>query len=456
MKEKSHEIDMCSCPLFSGILLFVIPLMFSNILQLFFNAADVIVVGRFVGKESLAAVGSTTSIVFLMINLFIGFSIGTNVITARYIGEKNNDAIYRSIHTSVAISITSGLILAFVGVLLARKILIWMGSPGDVIDKAEIYLKIYFCGMPVIMLYNFSAAVLRAFGDTKRPLYYLTLAGIINVILNLFFVIYLNMDTAGVALATVISQFVSAILTVRCLAKLEEKYRLRIKKIRFYKTELLNIMKVGLPAGLQNVMFSISNVIIQSSINSFGSSVIAASAASASIENFTYTAMNSFQFASMSFVSQNFGAKNFIRAKKAIFTCAFLVIAVGLVMGFSTIFFGKSILSIYSNQQDVIEIALERLKIMCPFYFTCGLMDTFAGGTRSLGYSFMAMVVALVFICGLRIVWIYTIFIKIHTLTMLFASYPISWIAGMAFQLLCLVIVFKKVKRATLQNAEKC
>lgn len=452
MKKKSHEIDMCSCPLVSGILFFVIPLMCSNVLQLLFNAADVIVVGRFVGKESLAAVGSTTPIVSLMVNLFIGLSIGTNVITARYIGEKNDAAVKRSIHTSVALSIASGVVLAVLGVLLARKILMFMGSPVDVIDKAAIYLKIYFLGMPVIMLYNFSSAVLRAFGDTKRPLYYLTLAGAINVVLNLFFVIVLNMDTAGVALATVISQVVSSGLTVRCLIKLDEKYRLNIKKLRFYKTELHNIVKIGVPAGLQNIMFSISNIIIQSSINSFGSSVIAASAASASVENFTYMSMNSFQFASMSFVGQNFGARNFERAKKVVFVCAALVTAVGMILGFATIFFGRNILSIYSTQQDVIQIALDRLKIMCSLYFFCGLMDTFAGGSRALGYSFMAMIVSLIFICGLRIVWIYTIFMKFHTLKMLFVSYPISWAAGMAFQLLCLIIVFRKVKKETLKN----
>jgi len=440
---------MCTCNLVSGILTFSVPLMCSNALQLLFNAADVIVVGRFVGKESLAAVGSTSSIVLLMINLFIGLSVGTNVMTARYVGEKNPDAVKRAIHTSVALSLVSGIWLAFIGLLLARKMLMWMGSPADVIDKAAIYLKIYFCGMPVIMLYNFTSAVLRAFGDTKRPLYYLSLAGAINVALNLYFVIVFHMDTAGVALATVLSQFVSAGLTLRALTRLDEKYRLDIKKIRFHKKELLNIVKVGVPAGLQNTMFSISNVIIQTAINGFGSSVIAASAASGTIENFTYTAMNAFQFASMSFVSQNFGAKNFDRIKKIIRTCVVLVTIIGLAIGFTSILFGRQLLSVFSTQADVVDIALLKLKIICSLYFFCGIMEVFSGGTRALGYSFVAMAAALLCVCGLRVVWIYTVFQKSHTLVALYSAYPASYFAALVLQAVCFVIVFKKVYKAT-------
>lgn len=308
--KKSYEIDMCNGPLLGKLLLFALPLMLSGILQLLFNAADIIVVGRFTGSHALAAVGSTSSLINLLVNLFIGFSIGANVLTAQYYGAKDQKNIHQTIHTSILISLIGGIILIAVGVLLARPLLELMATPEDVLDQATLYMKIYFCGMPATMVYNFGAAILRAIGDTRRPLYFLFTAGVLNVFLNLFFVIVFHMGVAGVALATIISQTLSAILVVRCLTNLDGICRLYLKQLKIYPEKLLRIVQIGLPAGLQGAVFSISNVLIQSSVNSFGSIAMAGNTAASNLEGFVYTSMNAVYQTALSFTSQNMGPAN--------------------------------------------------------------------------------------------------------------------------------------------------
>ena len=362
--KKSYEIDMVNGPILGKILVYSIPLMLSGILQLLFNAADVIVVGRYAGSQSLAAVGSTSALINLLVNVFIGLSVGVNVMVARYYGARRETAVNETIHTAVALSLVSGLFLVVIGLLLARPLLELMGTPDDVLGKAALYMRIYFAGMPVTMLYNFGAAVLRAVGDTRRPLYFLTFAGIVNVVLNLFFVIALNMDVAGVALATVISQCISAGLVVRCLMKSEGCLKLHIKKLRIRRLLLIKIMRIGLPAGLQGAVFSVSNVLIQSSVNSFGSVVMAGNTASSNIEGFIYNAMNAVYQTNLSFTSQNFGAKKYGRINKIMVTCIAVVAAVGISLGMAAFAAGDFLLGIYSSDAEVLKYGMIRLSII--------------------------------------------------------------------------------------------
>lgn len=441
---KSYEMDMCHGPLFHKILVFALPLMLSNVLQLLFNAADTIVVGRFAGSTALAAVGSTGSLINLLINLFVGFSIGSNVLVARFYGAKSDQEVEETVHTAIMLSLISGVVLLVVGVTLTRQILVWMGSPEDVIDQSSLYLKIYFLGMPVNLLYNFGSSILRAIGDTKRPLFYLSAAGVINVILNLFFVIVLHMGVAGVALATIISQAISAGLIVRCLMRMEGCCHLDIHKLRIVKNKAVRIAKIGLPAGLQGVVFSLSNVLIQSSINSFGSIAMAGNTAAMNIENFIYIAMNTFHQTAMNFSSQNFGAGEQKRIHRVVFICLGLVIGVGLVMGFAAYLGGNFLLSIYSSDGEVITYGLNRMRIICTTYFICGIMDTMVGALRGVGYSFVPMVVSLLGACGLRIVWICTVFQWSRELNTLYISYPVSWLITACVHIICYIIVRKK------------
>ena len=329
MKAKSYEIDMCNGPLTGKLLRFAIPLMFSGILQLLFNAADIIVAGRFAGHQALAAVGSTSSLINLLVNVFIGLSVGTNVLCANYIGAKQEKAVSETVHTSVLLSLICGVILIFIGVLLARPLLTLMGTPEDVLNQATLYMRIYFVGMPATMLYNFGAAILRAVGDTKRPLYFLFASGVVNVILNLIFVIVFHLGVAGVAIATVISQCISALLVLRCLIHEEGMYRLHLNKLKIHKNRLILMIRIGLPAGMQGAIFSISNVLIQSSVNSFGSVAMAGNTAASNIEGFIYTAMNAFHQTSISFTSQNYGAGKKKRITRILIQCEILVFIVG-------------------------------------------------------------------------------------------------------------------------------
>ena len=427
-KGQGYQIDMIHGPLAGKLLVFAIPLMLSSILQLLFNAADVIVVGRWSGKEALAAVGSNTSLINLMVNLFVGFSVGTNVVVARDLGAGREEDVRDSVHTSIALSLVSGVVLMGLGLLLSRQMLELMGSPEDVIGLAAVYLRIYFCGMPGNMLYNFGAAILRAQGDTKRPLYFLTAAGIINVILNLVFVIVFHMDVAGVALATIISQYVSAILVLLTLMRDKGPLRVYLRALRLDMKVVRRILQVGLPAGFQGMVFSISNVVIQSSINSFGSTVVAGSAASSNIEGFVYAGMNAFYQTALTFTSQNYGACECKRVDRIMGLCLLYSGLIGLVLGNLAYLFGYPLGSIYApGQEEVIAQAVDRLSICCTTYFLCGLMDTQVGVLRGIGYSVVPMIVSLVGSCALRLLWVATIFQLNRTPEMLYLSYPVSW-----------------------------
>ena len=445
MAKKSYEIDMCNGPLWGKILLFSIPLMLSGILQLLFNSADIIVVGRYVGNEALAAVGSTSSLINLLTNVFIGLSVGSNVLIARNFGAKQEKEVNETVHTSILLSLISGTILCLMGIILAKPLLTLMGTPDDVLNQAALYMKIYFAGMPVIMLYNFGSSILRAIGDTKRPLYFLAIAGLVNVVLNLCFVIILKMNVAGVALATVISQCISALLIIRCLMKQENSCRLQLNKLHLHKDKVLKIIQIGLPAGIQGAIFSISNVLIQSSVNSFGSVAMAGNTTSANIEGFIYTSMNAFHQTALSFTSQNFGAKKYKRIGKILVICLILVSVTGLSMGLTTVYLGKTLLGIYSSDPQVIYYGLSRMQIICLTYFTCGLMDVMVGALRGLGYSVMPMIVSLLGACGLRILWIFTIFVWHRSLFTLYISYPISWVITFSVHILCYLMVRKKM-----------
>lgn len=442
--KKSYEIDMCNGPLFGKILAFSLPLMMSGILQLLFNAADTVVVGRFAGNTALAAVGSTSSLINLLTNLFIGFSVGANVLIARFYGAKKEKDASETVHSAILLSLICGVMLLVLGLVVTKQILVWMGTPEEVLGQAALYMKIYFMGMPVMLLYNFGSSILRAIGDTRRPLYYLMAAGVFNVILNLIFVIGFQMGVAGVAMATVISQVLSAYLILRCLSRLEGSCKLNLKKLCLKKDKTIQIIRIGFPAGLQGVVFSLSNVLIQSSVNSFGSVAMAGNTAAMNLEGFIYIAMNSFHQTAMSFTSQNYGAGKLKRINQVLLLCLAMVTVVGLSMGWAAYLFGKPLLRIYSSDGEVIRYGIMRLSVICTTYCLCGIMDVFVGSLRGLGYSFMPMVVSLLGACGLRILWIFTVFQWHRSLLNLYISYPVSWFLTGGVHALCYLAVKKK------------
>ncbi len=444
---KTYEMDMCNGPVLKKILIFSIPLMLSGVLQLLFNAADIIVVGRFAGSQSLAAVGSTTALINLLINIFIGLSVGANVVVARAYGGRRDKDVSEAVHTAIAVSIVSGVILIVMGFVFSKLMLELMGTPDDVIDKAVLYMRIYFAGMPVVMLYNFGSAILRAVGDTRRPLYFLTIAGVVNIVLNLFFVIVMNLDVAGVALATVLSQCISAGLVLRCLAKSEGGLKLELSKIKIHRKKMFQIFKIGLPAGMQGAIFSVSNVLIQSSVNSFGSIAMAGNAASANIEGFVYNAMNAVYQTNLSFTSQNIGGKKYTRVNRILFACLGTVTVVGMILGFGAYAIGDELLLIYSTDPEVIRFGMLRMSIIATTYFTCGWMDTMVGSLRGMGYSVLPMIVSLTGACGLRILWIFTIFAQQRTLTSLYISYPVSWVITAGVHMLCYFLIKRKLPK---------
>lgn len=447
MARGKNEIDMCNGPLFGKILLFTIPLMLSSILQLLFNAADVIVVGNFVGDSALAAVGSTGALINLLINVFIGFSVGTNVMVARYYGAKQEKDIQETIHTAVALSLVCGVFLIVVGLLVSRPLLHLMGTPDEVLTQAALYMKVYFLGMPVNLLYNFGSAILRAIGDTRRPLYYLTGAGVVNVVLNVGFIVIFGMGVEGVALATIISQAISAILVVRCLVKSEGALHLDLHQLRFTKDKLKWIVRIGLPAGTQGAVFSLSNVLIQSSINSFGPIAMAGSTAAGNIEGFVYVSMNACHQTAVSFVSQNLGAGKLDRIKKVVVQTLSLAALIGVVLGGGAYLFGEQLLGIYTEDPTAIDYGIRRMALVAVPYFLCGIMDTFVGCIRGLGYSVMPMIVSLLGACGLRVLWIFTVFQWNPTWETLFFSYPVTWTVTAAVHCICLLTVYKKQKQ---------
>ena len=445
-----YEIDMTHGPILKKLLLFTVPLILSSILQLLFNAADVVVVGRFAqqGDLCLAAVGSTGSLTSLIVNMFVGLSVGTNVVAARAWGSGDHKAMEDSVHTSMLVSVVSGVILAVVGVIGARVFLEWMNTPGEVIDLSSLYLRIYFAGMPANMIYNFGSAILRSVGDTRRPLIYLIIAGVLNVILNLFFVIVLHMDVEGVALATIISQAVSATLVVICLMRSEGGLRLTLKKLRIAGNTLKEIARIGLPAGFQGVLFSISNVMIQSSINAFGATMMAGSSAAGNLEGFVYVGMNAFHQAAVSFSSQNLGAGEYKRIWRIAVVCQVCVTVVGLLMGVGVWFFGSELLRIYTTSQEVVNAGLVRLSYVCLPYALCGMMDVMTGSLRGIGYSVTPMLVSILGICVFRVAWIATVckLPACSDIDFVYLSYPISWIITLIAHTICFVWAMRRVK----------
>lgn len=433
---------MCNGPLLPKIVAFSIPLILSGVLQLLYNAADVIVVGRYTGSTALAAVGSTGSLTNLIISLFMGLSVGTSVVVAQYYGAEKWEDVSRTVHTAIAASIISGLLLGVAGIVMAKTLLTAMDTPEDVLGQSTLYMRIYFAGMPASMVYNFGGAILRAVGDTKRPLVFLTISGIVNVILNLVSVIGFKMGVAGVALATIISQVISAALVVRCLMHIHGPCRLKPKEIKIHPDKFWEIMKIGLPAGIQGAIFSISNVLIQSSVNSFGSVVMAGNSASANIEGFIYVAMNALYNAALTFTGQNVGAQKYKRIWRILGICAALVSIVGIGLGMLAVGFGEFLLGIYApGDAEVIKYGMVRLTMIASIYFTCGLMDVFVGMLRGMGTSLVPMLVSIFGVCGIRIVWIFTVFAHQRDLETLYASYPISWVITAAAHFICFLIV---------------
>lgn len=445
---------MCNGSIADKILLFALPLMASSLLQLLFNAADVVVVGRYAGKEALAAVGSNTSLINLMVNLFVGLSVGTNVVVARDLGAGRHDNVSRSVHTAMTLALASGIVMAAFGVTMARQLLEWMSSPTDVIDLAGVYLRIYFLGLPANFVYNFGAAILRAQGDTQRPLYFLTFAGIVNVILNLVFVIVFQMDVAGVALATIISQYISAALVLWCMVREPGPLHLDLKQLGMKWNVVRRIIQVGLPAGFQGVVFSLSNVVIQSSLNSFDDAVlVAGSSAGSNIEGFVYVSMNAFYQAAITFVGQNYGAGKRDRVDKVAQQCVGFSVLFGFVIGNLVYLFGAPLAGIYApGEPDVVQQALVRMFFLCCPYFICGIMDTLVGVLRGLGSSMIPMIVSIIGACGLRLVWVATIFPLYRTPACLYISYPITWTLTALCHFLFLMLVVRKRAFAKLQH----
>ena len=444
---KKYEIDMCSGSVFGKMLLFALPLMCSSILQLLFNAADIVVVGRFAGDNALAAVGSNTALINLLTNLFVGLSVGSNVLTAQYYGAKKDSDLKETVHTSMLLSICSGVLLTVVGLVGARGLLELMQAPPEVLELAALYLRIYFLGMTSMMVYNFGSAILRAVGDTKRPLYYLLAAGIVNVVLNLFFVIACHMGVAGVGAATVISQTISALLVVRCLVREQGGIHLELKELAISKDKLGKIMQIGLPAGFQGTVFSLSNVVIQSAVNSFGNIAVAGNSAAANIEGFVYMAMNAFHQATISFTSQNFGARQYRRIYKILFAGELCVVITGLLLGNLAVFFGNALLGIYSPSAEVIAAGMVRMKFICTVYALCGIMDVLVVALRGIGYSIIPMIVSLIGACGLRLLWIATVFQipEYHSLSTVYISYPITWTITLTVHAITFALAARKV-----------
>ena len=451
MKTNKYEIDMCNGTIMDKLISFSLPLMLTSILQLMFNAVDIIVVGRFSGSDALAAVGSTTALINIFTNLFIGISLGANVLAARYYAAGRDQEMSESVHTAIALALVSGVIMAFVGFAMSRFALELMDTPGDVIGQSTTYMRIYFLGMPFFMLYNYGAAILRAVGDTKRPLMFLCAAGLANVALDLLLVIVIPLDVAGVAIGTVASQMVSCILVLRCLHRTEGSYQLRFSKLRIRAVYLKRIFQVGIPAGIQSTVINFSNAMLQSSVNSFGSIAMAGYTAANNILGFLYVSVNAVTQACMSFTSQNFGAGKWKRMDKVLVNCIFLSVTVATLLGGGAYVFGPQLLKIYTNNPEVIQCGVEILLYTTVTYFLCGLMDLFPGALRGMGYSAVPMILSVIGTVGTRIIWIFWVFPQHRSLDLLFISYPASWIATIVMQVICFWFVRKKVHK-TLQG----
>ena len=438
---------MCNGTIMDKLISFSLPLMLSGILQLMFNAVDIIVVGRFSGSSALAAVGSTTALINVFTNLFIGISLGANVLAARFYAAGREKEMSETVHTAITLALISGIVMAFVGLFFSRLALEWMDTPADVIDQSALYMKIYFTGMPFFMLYNYGAAILRAVGDTKRPLFFLMISGAINALLNLLLVIVFHLGVAGVAIATVISQLISCFLVLRCLCRSESSYRLQFSKLMIRGIYFKQILQVGLPAGIQSTVINFSNVLLQSSVNSFGSIAMAGYTAANNIFGFLYVSVNSITQACMSFTSQNYGVGRHKRMDRVLLDCLILSVVVSGVLGGSAYLFGPQLLTIYTKDPQVIACGVEILLYTTVTYFLCGIMDLFPGALRGMGHSAVPMILSVIGTVGMRIFWIYLIFPAHRSLSVLFISYPASWIFTIIMQVICFFLVRKKVHR---------
>lgn len=445
--QKRYELDMTTGPFLKKIFLFAVPMVLTGLLQLLYNTADVVVVGKFAGETALAAVGSTGSLINLILNVFIGLSMGSGVMVARYIGAQDDDKIHKCTHTAICIGICAGFLVAAIGFFFARDLLILMNAPEDVLDQATLYLQIYFLGAPGSMLYNFGASVVRATGDTKRPLVILGLTGLVNVGLNLVLVIFFHMDVAGVAIATITAQYLSAICIIYRLMHLDNACRLQVKKLRIHKRSLFEIIRIGLPAGIQSALFSISNVVIQSTVNSFGSVAMAGIAAGSNAEGYIFTCTNAIAQTAMNFTSQNIGAKKYENVPKVFRYCLTSAFVAAITLSAIAFIFRVPIISLFTDEAEVITIGAERMVRILPFYFFCSLMDVVAGQIRGMGRSIEPMIISLLGACGSRILWVYTVLPLNHTLTMLYWSYPVSWALTFVAQTVFYLYAARKLKK---------
>lgn len=446
MKKNKYEIDMCNGTLMDKLIVFAVPLMISGVLQLMFNAVDIIVVGQYSGSQSLAAVGSTTALINIFTNLFIGISMGVNVLAARFYAAGQDQEMSETVHTAILVALLSGVIMTFVGVGMARWALELMATPDDVIELSTLYMRIYFLGMPFFMLYNYGAAILRAVGDTRRPLFFLIAAGVTNAVLNVILVVKFHMAVEGVAIATVVSQLISCILVLRCLYQSESSYQLRFSKLRVNVSYLGQIFQVGIPAGIQSVVINFSNAMLQSAVNSFGSTAMAGYTAANNLLGFLYASVNSVTQACMSFTSQNYGVGKFKRMDRVLIDCAIISVVIAGTLGTIFYVFGSEILQIYTKEPDVIKAGMEIISITTISYFLCGIMDLFPGAMRGMGRSGVPMILSIIGTVGTRIVWIYGIFPLHRSLFVLFISYPGSWLITIAMQVICFFIVRKQVR----------
>lgn len=439
-------LDMTTGPFFKKIIFFSFPLILTGVLQLVYNAADIMVIGRFAGSASLAAVGSTNSLVHLILNLFIGLSTGSGVVCARLIGANDDKGVRKCVHTAMSMSIVSGVFVGILGFLISGPVLRFMDTPDDILHLASLYLKIYFLGAPGSLVFNFGAAIIRSTGDTKRPLFILAVSGIVNVLLNLVLVTVFHLDVAGVAIATIVAQYISAVAVVSRLLHLENSCRLHISKIRLHKNELKEILKIGLPAGFQSSLFSLSNVLIQSTINTFGSVAVAGNTAAQNADAFVYTSTNAIAQTAMTFTSQNMGAKKYENIRKVYFICLTFAFGVSAVLGVLSLTFPGEIIGIFTTDPAVIEMGKHRIYIMMSTYFLCSIMDVAGCQIRGMGKSLEPMIITLMGACGIRVLWLYTGFPLKKELWNLYLSYPISWFVTFVALFICFFVFEKKIK----------
>jgi len=446
MSAVKHELDMTKGSIFKNTFRFAVPLMLANVLQLLYNAADLVVVSRWAGNDAMASVGSTGALTNLLINIFVGVSLGAGVVVSRRYGAGDDEGLSKAVHTSVFLGIIAGVCSLLAGLFLSKPLLMLMGTPeGKVLDGAVLYMKIIFIGTPAVMVYNFGAAVMRAVGDTKRPLYILSLSGIVNVILNLVLVIGFGMGVEGVAIATAVSNYLSMFMVLYALTGADSAYRLNLKEIKIHNKEIKEILKIGLPAGLQGSVFSLSNTVIQSAINSFGAVAMSGSAAAANIEGFVYTAMNSFYQATVTSVSQNYGAKQEKRIYKSIYVSMVCVVTVGIILGGLGVVFSRELLGIYiTDSPQAIEFGRIRMILTGLPYFLCGIMEVMTGALRGLGYSLVTAINSLIGACGFRMLWIFVVLPMKRVPQILFMSWSLSWSVVILMHVICFILVHKK------------